>query len=185
MTSQTATKLTYDDYVAMPDDGRRYELIEGELVLNPAPRTKHQAISIALASAMYTHVKAHDAGVVYAAPTDVVLSPHNVVEPDIVFVSKERASIVTDNNVQGAPDLVVEIISDASRSRDASVKRRLYERFGVSEYWLFDPVTDTVRIYARSGDKFEVAADLTKADTLTTPLLPGLTIALADVFVER
>ncbi|HEX8154012.1 MAG TPA: Uma2 family endonuclease [Thermoanaerobaculia bacterium] len=184
MTSQTATKLTYDDYAAMPDDGQRYELIEGELVLNPAPILKHQVVTGRIYARLLWHVEKHGAGLVVIAPTDVVLSPENVLQPDVLFVSKARASILTRANVQGAPDLVVETLSDGTRRRDENVKRRLYERYGVAEYWVVDPEADTVRVFRRDGDRFTLAAQLyaSNDDVLTTPLLPGLQVELREVF---
>lgn len=183
MRPEAATKLTYDDYAAI-DDGQRYELIEGELVLNPAPILKHQAVTGMIHALLLMHVRAHDAGAVFEAATDVVLSPETVLQPDVLFVSKARASILSRANVQGAPDLVVETLSDGTRRRDENVKRRLYERYGVAEYWLVDPVADTVRVLRRDGDKLMPVAQLyaSNDDVLTTPLLPGLQIALSEVF---
>ena len=186
MSHGPATKLTYDDYAAI-DDGKRYELIEGELVLNPAPATKHQAILMALATELYNHVRSHDAGYVYVSPSDVVLSPENVLQPDIFYVSNEREAIITEKNVQGAPDLAVEILSDSSRRRDENSKRRLYERFGVTEYWLLDPIADSLRICRRREQQLVLVAELfaENGDTLTTPLLPGFAMPLTRVFVSR
>ncbi|HEX8154011.1 MAG TPA: Uma2 family endonuclease [Thermoanaerobaculia bacterium] len=178
-----ATKLTYDDYAAI-DDGQRYELIEGELVLNPAPILKHQFVTGAIHAILRAHVRANGVGLVMIAPTDVVLAPENVLQPDVLFVSKARATILTRANVQGAPDLVVETLSDGTRRRDENAKRRLYEQYGVAEYWVVDPEADTVRVFRCEGERFTLAAQLyaSNGDVLTTPLLPGLHVELREVF---
>ncbi len=115
----------------------------------------------------------------------MILSRFDVVEPDLLYVSNERATALLSGNwVTGAPDLVVEIGSPGTRRRDETIKRRLYENFNVLEYWVVDPEVDVIRVYRRSGDRFEGAVELSAeaGDVLTTPLLPGLEIPLADVF---
>lgn len=118
------------------------------------------------------------------APYDVVLSDEDVVQPDLLFISATRLSIVTDINVRGTPDLIVEILSEATRKRDEVTKRKLYERYGVQEYWLVDPELETVKILRLSGDHFVWAAELAKEtqDVLTTPLLPGFSVPVTDLF---
>ncbi len=115
---------------------------------------------------------------------DVVLSPHDIVEPDLLFISKERAGIITEKNIRGVPDLLVEILSDSTRRRDEGIKLERYDRCGVPEYWMFDPKGKTAKVYRRRGGKLRLVADLSAAagDVLTTPLLPGLTIPLAEIF---
>jgi len=104
--------------------------------------------------------------------------------PDLLFVSKERAEILTKANLQGAPDLIIEILSPSTRTRDEGLKRQLYERMGVSEYWLADPLFDAVRVYRREGEALLLVAELSaeSGDVLTTPLLPGLELPLAEIF---
>lgn len=178
-------KLTYEDFLGFPEDGRRHELIDGEHVVTPSPRTKHQRISMALGTRLHQHVREHGLGQVLAAPMDVVLSDVDVVEPDLIFVSNDRAGIVGEVNLGGAPDLLVEILSESTRRRDEITKRHLYERFGVREYWVVDPVLDSIKVH-RPGDDgtFRRAAELTleAGDTLTSPLLPGLELPLAEIF---
>jgi len=123
----------------------------------------------------------HPVGRVFAAPFDVILSDVDVVEPDLLYLSRQRlAEIETSPWVKGAPNLVVEIGSPSTRKRDATVKRRLYERFGVEEYWVVDPELDTIHVYRRTSDRYERTAELTleQDDVLTTPLLPGLDLPL-------
>jgi len=178
-------KLTYEDYLCFPDDGKRREIIDGELYVTAAPNLKHQSISINLASALKLFLDQARLGRVFAAPTDVVLSEVDVVEPDILFVSKERAERLTESNVQGAPDLVVEILSPSTRRTDERIKLKRYERFHVREYWIVDPELEIVKVYRRGAKAgLERVAELAQeaGDALTTPLLPGLTIPLAKVF---
>lgn len=183
-TVSRSTKLTYEDYLLFPDDGRRHELIQGDHFMTPAPNTKHQRISLRLSSTLEAWVRRNHLGLVLTAPYDVVLSDEDVVQPDLLFISTARLSIVTDTNVRGAPDLIVEILSEATRKKDEVTKRKLYERYGVQEYWLVDPELETIKILRLSGDHYVRAAELAKEaqDVLTTPLLPGLSLPLAELF---
>jgi Uma2 family endonuclease len=176
--------LTYDDLLALPDDGLRHELIDGEHFVTPAPNTKHQTVSVNFTLALGVFIKAHDCGRLFTAPYDIVFSPRDVVEPDLLFVSRERLGLLTERNLQGAPDLLIEILSPSTRTRDEGIKRRLYERMGVREYWLADPLFDTVQVYRRAGEALRLVAEFSAeaGDVLTTPLLPGLEIPLAEVF---
>lgn len=180
----TAVKFTYDDYLLFPDDGRRHELIEGDHYMTPSPSKKHQRISLNIAYRMKAHLEHYPLGELYAAPFDVVLSNTDVVQPDLFFVSSAKASTVTDRNVQGAPDLVVEILSDTTRKTDEIVKRKLYERFGVQEYWIVDPELEAIKVYRMTTQGYHRTAELSREvdDTLSTPLLPDLTILLKDIF---
>ncbi len=178
-------KLTYDDFVHFPEDGKRHELIDGEHVVTPSPNMKHQAVLRNLAGLIWSYLRTHRVGQVFFAPFDVVFSDFDVVEPDLLFVLKERQSqILTAANVQGAPDLVVEIGSPSTRKRDETIKRRLYERFGVAEYWVIDPELDEVTVYRHVEGRFERVALLAReqADALTSPLLPGLELRLVEIF---
>ena len=178
-------KLTYEDFVLFPDDGKRHELIDGEHFVTPSPNTKHQVISVNLTGMIWTYLQDQPIGRVFAAPFDVVFSNFDVVEPDLLYLSKERAAaVLTSLHAKGAPDLVVEIGSKGTRKRDETIKRRLYERFGVAEYWVIDPELDLVKVYRRAGERYERVAELAleNGDVLTTPLLPGLNLPLAKIF---
>ena len=180
-------KLTYDDFVQFPDDGKRHELIDGEHYVTAAPNLKHQAVVVNLTGLLWTHLRVHAVGRVFAAPVDVVFSDFDVVEPDLVFVSKARqADLLTAAHISGAPDLVVEIGSPSTRKRDETIKRRLYERFGVAEFWVVDPELDEIKVYRLVDGRFERTAllSLEQGDVLTSPLLPGLTLRLAEIFRE-
>ena len=179
-------KLTYDDFVLFPDDGKRHELIDGEHYVTPSPNMRHQQISMNLTLMIGGWLEAHPLGRLFYAPFDVVFSKFDVVEPDVLYVSNERSNVLTAPNVQGAPDLVIEIGSPSTRQRDETVKRRLYERSDVSEYWIVDPDIEVVRVYRRSGDSFARPVELSReaGDVLTTDLLPALELPLARIFRE-
>ena len=179
-------KFTYDDFLHFPDDGKRHEIIDGEHHVTPSPNTKHQAVSMNLAAILWTYLKVHPIGAVFAAPFDVVFSDRDIVEPDLLYISRERSSVVTDQHVRGAPDLVVEILSPGTRTTDEVTKRTLYERWGVNEYWVVDPERDAIAIHRIVEGAFARVADLAAGagDTLTTPLLPGFAAPLAAVFAS-
>jgi Uma2 family endonuclease len=183
----SGVRLTYDDFVLFPDDGLRHELIDGEHYVTPSPNRKHQQVSMNLILLIGSWLDARPIGRLFHAPFDVVFSRFDVVEPDLLYLSRERAAeVLTAANVQGVPELVVEIGSPGTRRRDETVKRRLYERAGVTEYWVVDPELDAVRVHTRDGDGFGRPRELSaeSSDILTTPLLPGLQIPLARIFRE-
>ena len=174
-------KFTYEDYVNTPED-KRYELLDGELIMTPAPVEIHQRVSILLGWRLIQFVTENGLGRVYQAPFDVVLSDMDVVQPDLLFVSNARAHIVTAANVQGAPDLVVEILSPSTAERDRTLKRRLYARHGVSEYWIVDTEASSVTVLLLREGGFEVAGTYGEGDTLTSPALPGFELRVDDIF---
>ena len=184
--SRPGVKLTYDDFVLFPDDGKRHELIDGEHYVTPSPNLKHQAVSGNLLGLVWAYLRENPIGKVYAAPLDVVFSHFDVVEPDLLYVSEARRNVLTAKNVQGAPDLVVEIGSPNTRRRDEKLKHQLYERFNVTEYWVVDPDIDVVRVYRLEIGKFQRAQELSQdhGDVLTTPLLPGLALPLSEIFAN-
>ena len=180
-------KLTYDDFLLFPDDGKRHELIDGEHYVTPSPNTRHQQISGNIYWLIRSYLETHPIGRVLYAPYDIVFSKFDVVEPDLLYLSHERAAqVLTDAHARGAPELVVEIASKGTRKRDETIKRRLYERSGVSEYWVVDPEIDAVRIYRRGPSAYERAIELSReaGDVLKTPLLPGLDLPLGDIFKD-
>ena len=178
-------KFTYDDFVNFPADGKRHEIIDGEHYVTPSPNLKHQAVSGNLFALLWTHLKQHPLGSVFAAPFDVVFSDLDVVEPDLLYVSRERLEVLTRQHVRGAPDLVVEILSPGTRRTDEITKRKLYERFGVQEYWVVDPDLDAIKIYRRDGTNAFARVEELSAEAggvLTTPLLPGWSAPLSEIF---
>ena len=185
-TSQPAplAKLTYNDFLLFPDDGERHELVGGDHYVTPSPSLRHQTISGRLHRTIGRYLDDHPVGEIWAAPLDVVLSQVDVVEPDLIYVSNARASVLTKQNIQGVPDLVVEILSPNTRKMDEVVKRRAYERFGVPEYWVVDPELNLIKVYVLRDARFERAAEfLSDEDAiLTTSLFPGLNLDLRTLF---
>lgn len=177
-------KFTYEDYLLFPDDGKRRELIDGDHYVTPSPPTKHQRVSVRLITILENFLGHNRKGTVYAAPCDVVLSDLDVVQPDLLFVSSARASIITEKNIHGAPDLVIEILSETTRKTDETIKRKLYERYGVQEYWIVDPELETVKVYRMTDQGYVRAAESSREanEAVTTPLLTGLQIPLAEIF---
>ena len=181
----TPVKLTYDDFVRFPDDGRRHELIDGEHVVTPSPNTAHQRASRALFRLLDQHASTHHLGEVFYAPFDVVLSRFDVVEPDLLFIAAGQADILTPEHVRGAPALVIEILSPGTRRRDERQKRALYEREGVQEYWVVDPHRREIVVHRRDEPGVFTKATLDAAAALTTSLLPGLVISLKTIFEQQ
>ena len=178
-------KLTYEDFLLFPDDGKRHELIDGEHFVTPSPNTKHQVVLGNLHFFVRSWLEANPIGRVFFAPFDIVFTQFDVVEPDLLYMSNARAeTILTSKHVTGAPEIVVEVGSPGTRKRDETIKRRLYERSGVSEYWVVDPDLDIIRVYRSDGERFgrptEFSTDA--GDVLTTPLLRGLEMPLARIF---
>ncbi|MGI6666946.1 MAG: Uma2 family endonuclease [Bacillota bacterium] len=175
--------LTYDDYLRMPA-GLRYELAEGELRMTPSPSILHQTVSKRLGRAFMEQLEDRGLGRVFLAPCDVVLSEHNVVQPDIFFISRNRLGIIGKPNVQGAPDLVVEILSESSEVWDRVTKRRIYALYGVSEYWIVDPRTHTVEVLTRKSGTLAVSGLYCAGQSVLSPLFPNLAIEVEALFAE-
>ena len=174
-------KLTVDDYMNTPDDVR-YQLIDGELILAPSPTDRHQTVLFKLAVLLDQHVSASGIGKVWIAPFDVVFPDREVYQPDILFVSNERREIITEANIQGAPDLVVEILSPSTQQYDRGYKREVYAERGVREYWIVDPGAGTVEVLSAADGDWEAEVTFSREDALVSRLLPGLSIELGPVF---
>jgi Uma2 family endonuclease len=184
---RSGVKLTYDDFVLFPDDGKRHELIDGEHYVTPSPNIRHQRISGNLHLLIGTWLQQHPIGELFYAPLDVIFSNFDVVEPDLLYISNERAAqLAGQTHVHVVPELVIEIASQGTRKRDETIKRRLYERSGVTEYWVIDPDLDVVRVYRRSGERFDRPIELSREanDVLTTPLLRPLELPLERIFED-
>ena len=182
-TTEVPVRQTYKDYCATPDD-ERYELINGRLMMVPAPNRKHQKILGRLYIELTRFSQDHELGEVYVAPFDVFLSDTDVVQPDVLFISRAREHTLTDENVRGAPDLVVEILSPSTASKDLGYKHDLYGKHGVLEYWIVDPSAETVAVHRQENGRLGLAATFGRRDTLRTALLDGLHIKLDDVFAD-
>ena len=177
----SSTNLTYEDYVQFPDDGLRHEIIEGEHYVTPAPSMRHQRICGRIFHLVQSYLDTHPIGEIFVAPFDVLLSEFNVFEPDLAYLSAERSYLLTEKNLQGAPDLAVEILSHSTRQRDQRLKRGVYERTGVQEYWLVDPDADAIDVFIRTDDEFAAPRRFSRGETLTTRLLPGLELPLDKI----
>ncbi len=177
-------KLTYEDYLLFPDDGNRHEILDGEYFVTAAPYLRHQSVVVELTSWIAPFVRRRRLGRLYVAPADVLLSENDIVQPDLLFVSQARARILTEKNVQGPPDLVIEVLSPSTRRRDEGIKLERYELLGVQEYWIVDPEREVARVYRRSGERLLKAAEITEeaGGLLASPLLPGLEIPLSEIF---
>ncbi len=180
--AKTGTRhWTYQDYLQL-DDEQRYEIIEGELLMVPAPSSFHQWYSRNLEMLLFEFVREHDLGYVFDAPIDVILSPANVVQPDILFIAKARREIIQERGIFGAPDLVVEIVSPSSVHRDYHAKQKLYERFGVWEYWLVDPGNRAVDVLGLGDAGYTSVSFASDGGAVTSQVLDGLTVSLEAIF---
>ena len=174
--------LTYDDYCELPNDRNRYEILDGELAVTPAPRTKHQSISGHLYRILSNHIVANQLGDIYAAPTDVILALSTVVQPDLIFIGNDRRAIVTERAIEGAPTLVIEILSPTTQRADRQTKAQLYAKYEVSHYWLLDPDLQTLEAYELRGDQYKLVVKVQNAEVFASALFPGLFISLADLW---
>jgi len=184
MPDTSAPPLTYEDYCRLPDDGRRHEIIDGEEYMSPSPTTPHQRIVQRLHLSLAPFVNERSAGEVFIAPYDVLLSEHDIVQPDVLFVAAERLDLVKERGLEGAPTLIAEVVSEGNRRHDEVRKRKLYERHGVPEYWVVDPALGTVKVYRKPDGGYERAAErrAEDEDTLSTPLLPDWSLPLTTLF---
>ncbi len=168
---------TYKDYLCIPEDGYRYEVVWGELIMPPAPVPAHQRVVLRLATLLLEHVATNDLGAVYVAPLDVVLSEHNVLQPDILFIRKDRLNIVTETHVAGSPDLVIEVLSPGTAAADRGRRMDAYAAFGVPHCWLVDPRSHTFEVYELRGERYELVARFTEGDAFRSALFPGLNVS--------
>jgi Uma2 family endonuclease len=176
----------YDDYAAL-DDGHRYQVVDGVLVLSPSPSELHQEILRRLTVAVSAHLALHPGGRMYFAPFDVVLRaerPAIVLQPDLMYLSPQRLDRRTGSNIQGAPDLVVEVLSPGTAMLDLTRKKSLYASYGVDEYWVVRPAERRVDVLRRTGDHFGQAVTLEPGETLRSALLPGFALELAALFAD-
>ena len=183
--SRSDKRLTYDDFLRFPDDGLRHEIIDGVHYVTQSPSLRHQDLVGRSYLAIANFLAAHpDIGRVFLSPLDVVFSHYDVVEPDLLFVAGDQLEIMTEKNIQGAPAIVIEGLSRGTRRRDRHAKRQLFARGGVREYWLVDPERTCVTVYRRVDGSFAETAPLAARDNaaLTTPLMPGFALAIAELF---
>jgi len=174
--------LTYDDYCLLPNDRNRYEILDGELSVTPAPRTKHQSISGHLHVILANHILTNHLGDIYAAPTDVILAPTTVVQPDLSFIGNDRRHIVTERAIEGPPTLVIEILSPTTERTDRQTKAQLYAKYDLPHYWLTDPDQQSLEAYEQAAQQYNLVVKAQNAEVFSPSLFPGLSIHLADLW---
>lgn len=178
-TERPGPPITYHEYVLLPQDRNRYEVLDGELYMTPSPTYLHQWVVMALAAALHDHTSQHGLGAVLTAPIDVVLSETTIVQPDILFIRASRVPAATAKNITTVPELIVEVVFPSSAEQDRVDKMRAYARHGVPHYWIADPEARTLEMYALSNAGFELTAHFASDATATSPLFPGLVIPLS------
>ncbi len=176
--------LTIEHYQLLPENGPRYQLIEGDLYMAPAPNRYHQEIAYNLEYILRAYVEQHPVGKLYHAPFDVFLGLHDVFQPDIVFISNERRSILTDSGAEGAPDFVVEILSPKTARLDRDNKRRVYATSGVRELWIISPETQQIEIFLLDRDPTQPSAIYRASDFFESSMFPGLRFDAQKIFAQ-
>lgn len=169
----------------MPDDGKRRELIDGAIFVNPCPNTVHQTVSRLLQFELMTALERQGLALVFNAPIDVIFDEANVVQPDLIVVGKAHEHIVTQRAIEGVPDVIVEILSAGTCERDRHYKRKLYDLFQVPEYWIVDPEHGLVDVLALVDSAYGIRARYNRSSTLTCPLFPTLSVELLPIFTWR
>jgi|SRR5437773_6340318 len=172
---------TYEDYCVLPQDFNRHEVIEGDHIATPSPTPRHQRVLKNLQFILEAHIRSRDLGTLLAAPMDVLFAATSVVQPDLLFINKERLNIITETNIQGAPHLVVEILSPSTAAIDRGGKMSLYAKYGVPHYWIVDSDRLTLEMYELEGRSYRLAAQFEKDDRAQSPLFPGLVIPIAEL----
>ncbi|AHF91663.1 hypothetical protein OPIT5_17015 [Opitutaceae bacterium TAV5] len=184
MPATQAPPLTRHDYALIPVGSPNYQLIEGDFVMAPSPSSFHQDIAGNLYLLLRNYLHSNPDGKAFMAPIDVYLSDLNVYQPDVLFIRKENRSIIKKHGIEGAPDLVIEVLSKTSAKYDLGPKRAIYTRTGVEELWIVDPDRRILALYRLATDSETPAATYKAADTFSSTLLPGLTISLKEVFAS-
>ncbi len=184
MTLNQMPMVTAEDYQNMPEHGPRYQLIEGDLYMAPAPNRFHQEISLNLLVLLRNWLVDHPIGKLYGAPFDVYLDEYDVFQPDILFVSHERRAILSDRGAEGAPDFIVEILSPRNARIDRYNKRKMYARHGVIEEWIIEPETKRILVYRFADEREEPSLLIEHGDMVETPVFPGLKIDTRQVFAQ-
>ena len=174
------TKLTYEDYVLLPEDGKIHEIIDGEHCMTPAPDTYHQTLSRRIQYQLYEQIEERGLGFVFDAPTDVQLSEIDIVQPDLLVILANRKSMIAPKKIIGPPDLIVEILSESTGSKDRRLKRDLYQKAGVPEYWLVDPESQQVEVYRLRGGLYESAGSY--GEEIPYPAVEGVRVDLSRVW---
>jgi Uma2 family endonuclease len=183
LTAHNDNRFTYEDYLLLPDD-RRVELIEGDFHMTPSASEIHQRISKRLEFKLFQILEEKGEALVYDAPLDVVLSDENVVQPDIVIISRARKAIITDTHIGGAPDVLIEILSPHSLKRDRIIKKKLYARYGVREYWIVDPEARSVEVYIWKNRTLALWQAFPAGSAARSHLFPQVAIDVESLFAD-
>jgi Uma2 family endonuclease len=181
MSATHVAPFTAAEYREMPDDGRRYQLVEGDLLMAPAPNTFHQIVQTNLLYLLRGYLLKHPLGTVLGAPCDVYLDDLNVFQPDVLYVTREHAARIHDDGIHGAPDLAIEILSPSSAALDRR-KRALLAKAGTVEFWQIDPALRQIQRFVFAENSAKPVALIDEPEPFTSPLFPGLTLASADIF---
>ena len=176
--------LTYEDYLRLPDDGKRYEILEGVLHVVPSPTTRHQRISRELEFMIYEYVNRHGLGEVFDAPLDIVFSRTSIIQPDLIYVSRERQAVITEKHIAGAPDLVVEILSPSSSASDRVTKAQVYARYGVPYYWVVDPDKRAVEEFRLERGIYMLIRSWEDEEVFAPEIFPGLNVDLRKIWAK-
>ena len=180
--TERQTRWTYEDYLLLPDDGKRYQIIRGELFMSAAPIPRHQIVSIRLVRILDRWVVAYKLGICLYSPIDLVLADDSVVQPDIIFIQESRRGIIGEKYLTAAPDLVIEILSESTRKVDLVLKRSLYAAYGVREYWIVDPKAERIDIHVLENGDLVKKAEVTEGVVRSPVVLAGLEFPLREVF---
>ncbi|HLH26037.1 MAG TPA: Uma2 family endonuclease [Chloroflexota bacterium] len=188
LTDTRPAPLTYAQLLRLReklDDHNRYEIIDGDLQVTPAPAPEHQWVSGHFYRLVSTHVWDHGLGMLFAAPLDVIFTNFSVVEPDIVYITAEQIERIGRRGIEEPPTLVIEVLSPSTTARDRGIKRELYERQGVPHYWLAHPTRRSLEVRERRGGQYELVATLTGNAEFRPLLFPGLVIPLREIWPPR
>jgi len=185
MGAEVIPKLSFEEFRQLPVDGKRYELVRGEVHVTPAPATRHQAVLQNLSGNLWPFVIKNRLGEVWAAPLDVRLAGETSLQPDLIFISNERAGIIQEDWIAGAPDLVVEVLSPSTAAYDRATKLPIYAEAGVPEVWLIDSYAKTVELLKLQGKKYLVDSTLAGEQVLTSTQFPGWELPLSQLFDFR
>jgi Uma2 family endonuclease len=174
--------LTYEDYLSLPNDRNRYEILEGELFMTPAPSLKHQEVSRNLEFLLFSHIKTNNLGKIFYAPVDVILDESTIVQPDLAFISAGRDEVYSRRGIEGAPDLIVEIVSPGTLKFDRVSKCQIYARYGVKWYWIVNPDDRTLDEYELRENCYNLSGSYSGDMTFNPRLFPGLQMDLSEIW---
>ena len=179
---KTGTRLTYEQYRALPEDGNRYEVVQGELLMTAAPRIDHQRVSANLQFILESYIRANNWGKLFDAPVEVYLGEEDIVQPDLVCVSREHEQIIAEKNITGAPDLIVEILSPSTARYDRVLKANMYARHRVPHYWVVDAEARTLEAFEWDNGHYRLIAAHAEDEKFQPSLFPNLTISLTELW---